>query len=539
MKFLKFNFFYFMKTNKSFSSLILDVWAAVICTVAPSYCVKCLTLKTRKNATKYLPGREKELELICKLRLSDADIAARVWSHKTKLALINRECEALLGEVKTEEEFNAVIALGSTRSTVKVARVYTPSRAKMKELCASLALCTLKALAKEVPAAFDALTAAEVLGAKEDELIPATYERWGVATILAKAKPSWAPVFLKKLWEITPNQLGEEGQTLIELFFNIAFEAKEDMSELMPYFSIFQPMLYAKVRENLLTYEKVSPYFCVMFPQLLRYLRKAVYRSMYDIDLKGTLKGDEDVYVWLRIGYLRLSEPRVFSYFQRNMRQIKEHILPKLYNELFNQMVEKAPDYPALAMLYRIAENDGNVLETEIPRKLVAGMETKQAGATLRFVFPFKGWNEKLAARAVVAMVIKKELPVERLGELSETLQKIAKAELDVQSQLDVFRRGKDVDELVSTFTLLPKAEQFFLKQSLMEKQQVAYLSRVKISDEMFRWLLSSIDVSSPRKENIVFAYVQKWGLTEENYRLIQQSSLADKAPFWRKYVVK
>lgn len=523
-----------MKT-KNFGERILNVWAAIVKNAAPNHCVKCLTLKNKKNAEKYLLGAKNELKLIDKLKLSDADIAARLWSHQTKVELLKRGCEALLSEVKTEEEFDAVVAQGSSLSLIKAARVYTPSRAKVKELCATRSPLTIKALAKEVPAVFDALTAAEVLGAKEDELIPATYERWGVATILAKAKPSWAPVFLKKLVDIVPSQLGEEGKDLMTLFFNIAFAAKLDVSGMMPYFFVYRPERYAKVRDNLLSYKEVAPYFNVIFPQMQKFLHKDVsYDSIDDINLKGELKPEEEVYAWLKIGYMRLSELRVYSYFLENMWQIKAHILPRLYNELFGEMIGMAPDYLALKTLYRLAGDD--VLNTEIPSKLVAGMEKKMPGATLRFAFPFKGWKENLVTRAIKAMIAKQEFLVEKIAEFSPEMQQVAVEAMETKSQIAAIDKGA-VAQLVENVKLYPEAERYLLSRSLMAKYQNAYLQRVQIDASTFTWMLKTKDLSLMHKEQYLFSYAQKWGLSQEQYLQVMQSSLADRAPFLKNFV--
>lgn len=523
-----------MKTNKSFGELVLNVWAAIVRVLMARYCVRCLTLKTRENAQRYLLGSKKELELINKLGLADKEIRERIWSHETKVELLRRGCKALLSEVKTEEELNAVVEMRNTHALINTMRVYTPTSEKMRELCASLEILTLKALAQKTPWVFDSLTPLEVLGAKADEIVPATAERWQVAWFLAEARPEWAPKFLLQLRNIVPSKLGEEGYALMTKFFNIAFEAKVDISAMMPYFYVLRPDLYAKVRENWAEYESITPYFKLLFPQLLKYLKKNQDGSFEEIKTAGEKLSDaEEVYAWLKMGFERLGEQTVYTILLQNIFQIKKNVQRPLFEQLFERMVAKAPSSSDLVFLYNVVEKPER---TAIPSILVSRVERKEAGASLRQLFPFEGWSEALVTRAVKAMVAKKEFPVERLGELSKEMQRVAVEEMETRSQIEAIDKG-DVAQLVETTKLYPAVECHLFSQSCMQKYQHAYLERWQLDESTFSWIVKTIKLSRERQEDFIFLYAKKWGLTEEQYLQVMQSWLADKAPFLKSFV--
>jgi len=526
-----------MRTNLSFGERVLNVWAAIVRVLFPRYCVKYLTLKSRKNAAKYLPGAEEERKLIDKLELSSKEIAARVWSYDTKLALLKCKNFALIDEIKTEQEFDIVISVGSVGMVASAMRVYTPSRAKMMKIVSSfLSMEYLCILAKQVPTAFDTLKPWEILGVAENEEARSDRKEWQLALALARTKSAWAPLFLIELRKIVPRWLGGEGLKLMDDFFDIAFAAKKDVSEMMPYFCVLQKEKYVKIRENYMEYKCFASYFRMMFPQLVKYLRKDMYRSIHNINLRGELTMEEDAYAWLRIGYERMGEQDIYSCLIANMQQIKENVSPVLYNQLFKRMVEKAPAYPALATLYRLADN---VMATEIPVKLVSGMKEKQPGATLRFAFPFNGWNVKLAIRAIEAMVANNDFPAERLGELSDDLKEVAVAAMEEQSQIAVIKGG-NIAELIAETQLLPKAEIEFLKlPHAWKPAKFTYIEKYQLTENSFRFLVYTIVMNLDERVELISRYADKWGLTESQYCMIMQSKFVSSAPFLKKYVRK
>ncbi len=446
---------------------------------------------------------------------------------------MHRECNALLSEIKTEEELDAVIAQRCPAMLVAAMRVYTPTRDKMRELCMQLERNLLRAVAGQVPSAFDSLEPMEVLGVKKGCQVELTPARWEVALVLAKARPSWAPRFLLELRNIVPNKLGEEGEKLMIEFFEIAFVVKQDMAEMMPYFCVFQPELYAKLRASLLEAENVASYFQMMFPQLLRYLQKSTYTYFSAIEVEGELKNEEDIYAWLRIGVAHLREYRVYQMMLDNMHSIKAHILPALFDNLVIEMVESAQNCADLYTLCKFANADQ---QENLFLALVEKAEaTNKGGGVLQRVFPFKGMSEALIIRAIKVLVGMKQFPVEQVRELSEAMQVVAFEELETQSQIETINEG-DVNALIGIAKLYPRAEKHLLNNGL-EKIAFAYFQRVQIDPTTFSWILQSMKISLKFKESLIFRYAEKWGLNQSEYMQIMQSRLNSQAAFLKKYL--
>lgn len=538
-----------MKTNKSFGEFVQNVWAIIMRVLMARFCVKYLTLKTRKNAEKYLPGTEKELKLIDKLGFSNEEIAARVWSYRTKVALLHRRCWALISDIQTEEEFDVVLSLGSSADLVSAMRVYTPSRAKMCYIIENFekrsALQTLNYLISKLPTAFEALKVWEVLGIAEKSYCPPENPRWEVALQLAMVRPVWAPLFMKEIRNIPPQKLGEKGMELMKKFFDIAFLARLDIAEMMPYLYVFFPELYGRVRENFSCNNEISPYFKVMFPQLVKYLAKDVVSSMHDICLTGKLSDKDNAYAWLRIGFERLNERAVYNLLLSQLGVLKKSLLPKIYNQLFDAMLDNACCYSDLAELYRFVDKDNKFLFSKNQELWVSRSEESASRARqLAFAFPFIGWEESFAKRAIRIMVAHKQLKNVCLKSLSPVLQEFAFNVMEEQSQIEALN-STNLERVVTTLQLSSGAEKAFLlmdssqylsHQALFELKR-QYIERVQLKKEVLHSLIFDLNLSWKDRLALVKLYAMKWQLTLEEYQHIMQSCMSEEAPLLRQYV--
>jgi len=521
-----------MKTKKSFGERVLNVWAAIVRTLMARYCVEYLTLKTRKNAEKYLLGAEKELALIDKLKLCNEKIAARVWSSGTKVALLSRKCPALINEIKTEKEFDAVLLTGRDRFIIAAMRVYTPSRAKMLNILSMFDVVTLCIIARSVPVVFDMLKPWEILGVKEKEAC-LDWKKWKLALALAETKSVWAPLFLIELWKVTPNKLGNEGQELMDKFFDIAFVAKEDVSELMCFFCVFQEEKYARVRDYHYKYKCFTSYFRMVFPQLLQDLHVSpLYLAMDAINLSGKLTRENDVYAWLKIGYEHLDEQGILECLLSCLTDIRQNTNDTLYQQLLNRMVTKA-DFSSLLVLYDYVEPKG---KKQVQRLLIDRYVATGARG-MSVAFPFKEWEESLATEALLAMAAKKEIPVKRLGELSAKLQNVAITAMEEQAQIRVIQL-KDADSLLEQSELLPQAEIELLKsRDYTVAYKRLYVERKQMSESAFRFLVYSQDGDVSVRVDLLYRHIIQWGLLQSQYYMLLQSQFSQMAPFVKKYI--
>lgn len=536
-----------METKKSFGEFV----PAIVRVLFPRYCVKCLTLKNRPDAWRYLLGKEKELKLIDKLELSDAELAKRVWSPQTRVALLAKGNMAFLRDICNEEELDAVLARINRSNIIAAMRVYTPSHAKMLGILKRFKVDALCDFAKAVPAAFESLKPWEILGIEENTLCPADSERWSLALALAEVRPTWAPLFMLELRNIAPQHLGNVGEELMQKFFDIAFKAKADISQLMPYLYVIFPKLYMKVRDNFRAYKNFVPYFLVMFPHLVKFLEKDDNKvRLAGICFQQKINDSDEAYSWLLIGYHLLEDRKVFACFLESLRRVHSSINYCMFEELFERMLRFVPDAYDLKSLYTFyVKKVGTDTDywLDVQHRLLEFASGKESRVNLGFAFPFTGWMESLAQRAIVMMAERKQLSayINRLSEVSSTLRNAAFNAMETQSQIDTLATD-EVGKLVTTVQLLPKAEKAFLyllttrnlsAVSLHELKR-NYIERVQLAGSSFRALLSDLaPLSLEIRAELVGIYARKWKLSLEEYQLIMQCNMSVKAPFLREYV--
>lgn len=545
-----------MVTKKSFGEFILNVWASLARVLTAQYCVKYLTLKKRPDARRYLPGKEKELALIKKLGFSSEEIAARVWSYETKLALLADRNpalnSALIGDITTEKELEVVLERGMVKDVIAAMRVYTPSRARMLKALGSglFGIAGWCSIAKAVPAAFESLKTWEILGIEGKTHCPAKSEQWQVALALAEVRPTWAPLFMLELRNIVPQKLGEAGRAFMQKFFDIAFAAKVDMAEMMPYLYIFFPELYLKVREDYIGYKNFAPFVEMMFPQVFKFLKPDEAKTSFSqIKFPSSVKDTEEAYVWLFIVYKMLDNKAVYQLMLKHLKALKEHVSKGLFNEMFWRMIDYARDADELKTLYAVckAVDAEPMMWAAIQARIVNLAAVKENHVRLGFAFPFKGWEKELAQRAVVLMARRKQLVgfVNRLAELPYDLEKVALEAMEIQSQLDALD-SENLGKMVTTMKLYPEAEEkFFCMSSNLYEQsnalkelKLGYISRFQPDDATFRALLSyTCMLSYDSRKVLIVAYAEKWGLRKWQYQLAMQSHFSAEAPLWKRYV--
>ncbi len=541
-----------MEKNK----FVLNVWAAVMRVLMAQYCVKYLTLKTRRNAVKYLPGKEKELMLIEKLGFSGDEIANRVWTYETKLALL-ADCNpalnsALTSDITTEKEFEAVWRRGTVKNVIAAMRVYTPSRIwLLKALnCGQFDIPTWCRIAKAVPAVFENLKPWEILGVDEKKPCHTEKDRWNLALTLAEAKSVWAPLFMTELRNIPPQQLEAKGEELMKKFFDIAFKAKSDISHLMPYLYVIFPELYLKVRADYASYKNFAPFVEKMFPQLFKFLEPDEEKQSFRlIKFSPVVEDKEEAYVWLFIVYNMLDNKDVYNCMLRCLQTLRYRVHKKMFNEMFEKMIQYSKTADQLKQLYAVcsAVQANPEQFMRLCDRIIQFSVVEEHSIHLGFAFPFKEWKPSLAKRAIVLMAERKQLAlfINRLSELTPTLRNAAFEAMETQSQIDTLATD-DVEKLVTTTQLLPKAEKVFLyllttrnltAVSLHELKR-KYIERVKLAGSSFKALLSDYaPLSMEIRAELVSIYAKKWKLSLEEYQLIMQSYMSVKAPFLRKYV--
>lgn len=521
-----------MKTN-----IFVQLFAAIMRVVFPQLAVKYFTKKTNKHAELFLPSEAKQLWAIDKLELDTDQIRARVWSLQVKVARLQRQRYDLLQEIKTEQEFSALVERARVDIVAQAMKFYTPTQEVALRLLSQFGLDAVE-LIKKAPAAFDGLKASDILGVKPSEVCALDNPRWAFAEALVVKRASWAPKFLEELRKMPPQRLGELGQAKFNFFFNFAYDAKENVAFLMPYMAVFFPELYAQVRANFSSYKEFAPYITKMLPAKLRSLEqgKEIFKSLSLVSLEGVLDEMYDAYAWLCIAYYRLNEPAVYELIISKMSDIKPMVSEPIYNQLLDRLIALANCPADISRLLSLADDTRKQV-------LYREMVEEKYVTLLAAQYPFSSWEDKeLVKSALRVLIADNRLPLAKLKELSEDLQKFATYQMEVSAQISALT--SDIFKNVG-YHLLPEVEIYLM---LMDphfalKYQELYVEEFQLSERAFNVLIHRETVKLQNHgafpDNLVGKYAAKWGLTEAQYQALLQTPMKKYTLQWKEYIEK
>ena len=534
-----------MKTKKNFGAWMLDIFAAVMVTLFPTLCVKKYTKKSNKNAQKFLPGAEKEFELISDLGFNGEELKERVWSKETRIRLLERLNYALISDIQSEEELDVVLDRGFNQQVVAALKVYTPSKAKLEKMIHSLSQAKLEAIIRQIPLLFRPLSAWEVLGIEQDKSCKES-GYWMYAKLLIEADPKkWAVPFMREVDKIPPSQRSEQVETIFRQGFDAAFELKLDLSSLIVEMSVVYPEMYTKILDNSQLYrdEDFYPYFREMFSQLMKYLDDSVDDIRF-----GCSDGADDehwryeAFRWLSIGYYKAKSPAYFTCLAEKLNVLKSRLSQKAFDQLCRRLLEVVPVAQKGDLLYQHLPAE---YRPELFERMVELVTESKDSKYLLPYFPFAGQSKKLAARAILTLVRAKEFPVERLSELKENLQTVAIEEMEGLSQIEALRTGEEsaITDLLTTTKLYPLAECYLVGDfehtcsvSKYGENFLLYNEHFKLSDVAFKSMLHVMGCVS--REGFVLPYAKKWGISKDLYYSLLGSNFSKVAPYVKKYII-
>lgn len=519
-------------------NVFVRIFAAILRSFFPLIAVKYFTKKTNKHAELFLPSEAKQLWAIDKLELDTDQIRARVWSLQTKVKRLQQQHYDLLQEIKTEQEFAALVKVGRVNIIAQAMKFYTPTQEMALRLLNKFGLVAVELIEKS-PAAFDGLKACDILGVKSNEVCPPDSPRWAFAEALITKRASWAPKFLEELRKMSPQQLGELGQEKFRFFFQIAYDAKENVAFLMPYMAVFFPELYAQVRANFSSYKEFAPYITKMLPAKLRSLEqgKETFKDLPSVSVHGALEEVFDAYAWLCIAYYRLNEPAVYELIISKMSDIKPMVSEQIYNQLLDRLIALANCPADVSRLLSLADDKRKQV-------LYREMVEEKYVTLLAAQYPFSSWEDKeLIKSALRVLIADNRLPLAKLKELSEDLQKFATYQMEVSAQIAALT-SNDILRNVE-YHLLPEVEIYLM---LMDphfalKYQKLYVDKFKLSEKAFNVLIHRETVKLQNHgafpDVLVGEYAAKWGLTEAQYQALLQTPMKKYTLQWKEYIEK
>ena len=519
------------------ANIFVQLFAAVLRTIFPQLAVKYFTKKANKHAELFLPSVEKQLKAIDKLELDTDQIRARVWSLQVKVARLQQRHNDLIQEIKTEQEFSALVERAHVDIVAQAMKFYTPTQEMALRLLSKFGLDAVE-LIKKAPAAFDGLKASDILSVKPNEVCAPDSPRWAFAEALVSKRSSWALKFLDELRKMPPQRLGELGKAKFNFFFKFAYEAKENVAFLMPYMAVFFPELYAQVRANFFSYKEFAPYITKMLPAKLRYLDKGSFLSkgFSQISVEGQLDEVGDAYAWLSIAYYRMNEPAVYEFIATKMSEIKPMVSEPIYNQLLDRLIALANCPADVSRLLSLADDKRKQV-------LYHEMVEKKYAVLLAAQYPFSSWEDKDLIKSALRIVIAdNHFPLAKMHELPEDLQEFATYQMEVSAQIDALE--SDIFKNVG-YHLLPEVEIYLMlmdpRYSL--KYQKLYVDKFKLSEKAFNVLIHRDAVKLQNDgtfpDNLVGQYAVKWGLTDEQYQALLQTPMKKYALQWKEYIKK
>lgn len=522
-----------METN-----IFVRIFAAIVRTVFPLMAVKYFTKKTNQYAELFLPSVAWQLKAIEKLDLDTDQIRARVWSLQVKVARLQQRHYDLIQEIKTEQEFSALVERAHVDIVAQAMKFYTPTQEMALRLLSKFGLDAVE-LINKAPAAFDGLKASDILSVKPNEVCAPDSPRWAFAEALVSKRSSWALKFLDELRKMPPQRLGELGKAKFNFFFKFAYEAKENVAFLMPYMAVFFPELYAQVRANFFSYKEFAPYIKKMLPAKLKCLEqgKEIFKSLSLVSLEGVLDEMYDAYAWLSIAYYRMNEPAVYEFIATKMSEIKPMVSEPIYNQLLDRLIALANCPADVSRLLSLADDKRKQV-------LYREMVEKKYAVLLAAQYPFSSWEDKELIKSALRIVIAdNHFPLAKMQELSEDLQEFATYQMEVSAQIAALT-SNDILRNVE-YHLLPEVEIYLM---LMDpryylKYQKLYVEKFELSEKAFNVLIHREAVKfqddGTFPDNLVGQYAAKWGLTEALYRALLQTPMKKYALQWKEYIKK
>jgi len=541
----------------NFRERVLRAYACIMRTLFPTHCVKSLTLnyiKTKRgsrkneNADMFLPGKDKELRAIKKLQFGMEEIRQRQWSPETEIELLKQSNFALVSRIKNEAALNIVVEHGYISPICEAMNVFTPSKGYLLNLIRHWNKEKLFSVIEGVPSAFDSLKEWDILGVTEKQAYEGK-ELWAVARALVNAKPEkWAPKFIAEVMKIVPSRLNEHALAALECFVEVAIENRVDISTSTPYLMVIHPDLYVKLRIAL-TQEgdpkKFYPYVKLMFPQLVTKLDNnfgAIYAKEGPsawARSKKKLTEAQEAAVWLSFAL----RPTTIDLVVDNLSAIKSRVSEKAFQSVEDDVFMFSTGTREILSLMKFYKDDAQKQE-ELREKLLGAASPHNA---LRQFYPFNGWKEDQAERAVRAMAVGKTLP-EDLSALSVELQAAAIQELEIQSEMAAIGSTclllSDQEKLMEQ-KLHARSEIFlFQKDYNWHEMKAHYIISNKMEEESFRALVNFCGTGYQDDENrirkLIFLHAHNWGLSAQNYKDLMQSPLyADLGARLKSYVQK
>ena len=495
--------------------------------IAPEWCVK--NHYDVNESWKWNLSSKTEIEMIKKLNLIATDgLSSRWWCKDTLVWLIRQQVYDCVSRMSSEAEFNALVETQTQRvidfdvnAMINALRVYTPNERGLMLLVREMPIGVLKSIVSALPNLFNDLKIEKLLDGYTSLDKSFDKEYCLLNSLLCANSKRWAGNVITHMTKHSCRHLPDEAREILFEAFKKAINLDLDLSKSLPYLFDTDSSLYRKVKfENY----KVKH-------------AAAMVKFLYDRRKPGTSIEYYDKIEMEKLLLLLASDDngakvvvKHYSLFERlgldskTMSDVFDFITAKLNN---------MEDWHCLYQQLNCSDKR-KALRDIMPRVITTERDAKLAIT----YFPFIEWNDTSVKCILRVMVDLSCMPLSRISELSKELQEFVDYLMVTRSQSLILRRGL-ASEWVALFNetrLTPAAECVMLTANYERgNEKTMYIKKYGLSEEATLYLIG-LEFGYEDWGTYIFALAEKQGLTENEYRIVLQSSHADKAPFLAKY---
>lgn len=559
-----------MKTNMSFRERLLRAFATVVKTVFPTWAVKSFTKKESRGhgfilghdyeerPRLFLPGVAKEMRAIKKLALSEDALRVRVWSSETELALLKEGNYSLIGNIKSgnKEALDIICATNNAELIAKVFTNSTPSATYLKDWLKKTDESVVVDVIKRVPTIFNDLHFEDVekmnyIGA----LVNCALELDASKQTKNSAKKWAEEVITRNEYMNCLLKSKPEMAALFDSAMSVLLGADYNFSRYMEMLERYHEKWYGAIRDRADYSAYVEDYLIERLPKVW-FMAKVngvrTFARLYGCEMTDK----QDAASWMALTRKFIDRPRVAIAAMQTCSYLGYGNPDEVVVDLQKALVEgistyhvaemalaKLPEqyrWQTQAKLYEAIKTADEAKKAMklLPKSYRKGLrgklveKTVQSDANLILSYwPFTGWEKETAEKAVRKLASFKALPMSKLEELPENLQKAGVEELEILSEIKAITRisyGDAQKELMKQKFHARSEMQLLGMDYNWQELKKLYISSNEMDERAFRSLTynhgTGYSGDEGRIAELIRLHAKTWGLTETEYKDLMQS---------------
>lgn len=558
-----------MRKNLTFCERLLVAFACVVKTVAPTMAVKYFTIwfpegrgyckeGAKERAKLFLPGAEKELKAIKEQKLSESQIQRRVWSRETELELLKQGNYALIGNVKSGNTaaLDIICASDDPQLIAKVFSQATPSVEYLKNWLKKTTELVVVGVIKKAPTVFNDLHYEDVekinyLGA----LVNCALEPDSSKQTKNVAR-KWAEEVITRDEYMRCLFMSEaEKVALFESAVDVLIGADYNFTRYLEALERWHKPCYSAIRDRAGYSSYVEDYIIDVLPRVWFMAETKGVRT-FARNYGDKLTDKQDAASWMALLKKFIDRPRVAiaalhtcTYLTYGNPDVVVVNLQKALVEGISTFhvaevaLSKLPEqyrWQIQAKLYEAITTAGEAKKAMklLPKSYRKGLRLKLVEKAvlsdvnlLLSYWPFAGWEEETAEKAVRKLAGFKALPMTKLSDLPESLQKAGIEELETLSEISAINRRDcgDDKKILMEQKLHSRAEAYLFQMDYnWQELKSLYIANNEMEEASFRMLVNfrgtGYSGDEKRIKALIALHAKTWRLTEREYEDLLQS---------------